>query len=129
MPADNCPRFLESDSVMCLARHVQSTQNKKFVISPQYLLVSTKTYYKLLKVSKSLQYFKKVSNEVHFLHADKHTMMVMARHVQSIHNKKLVIFLQHFNKKKDCNCFSCPTVMGSKCFRTGEKSKFSLAFE
>ena len=43
-----------------------------------------------------------------FLHADKHQsfckmalwiLIVVARHVQSTQNRKLLIFLQHFNKK------------------------------
>ena len=91
LPADNCPRFLKSDSVMCLARHAQSTQNKKFVISPQYLQASIKTYYKLIiwfwwqcstiskiseicgKVAMSWQYLKKeVRDKAEFLHVDKH---------------------------------------------------------
>ena len=42
---------------MCVASHAQITQNKKFVISLQYLQ-------------------KQVSDEVDFLHADKHQIFL-----------------------------------------------------
>ena len=60
---------------------------------------------KVLKVCKPLQYLKKeVRNGVHFLHADKHQSFLKVaiiafdgngRNVQSIWNRKLVIFLQY----------------------------------
>ena len=55
-PADNCQTFLQSYAViffMCVARHAQITQNKKFAISLQYLK-------------------KEVNDKVDFLHAGKH---------------------------------------------------------
>ena len=74
---------------MCVARHAQVTQNKRFVIS--------------------LQYFKKeLSDEVDFLHADKHesllqidTMILvgMVKHSQSYQNSKLAMSLQYLKKQ------------------------------
>ena len=61
------------------------------------------------KFTISLQYLKKeVRNRVHFLHADKHQSFYkftlsfsaeVARHIQSIQNRKLVMFLQYREKK------------------------------
>ena len=70
---------------MCVASHAQITQNKKFAIS--------------------LQYFKEeLSDEVDFLHADKHEsllqidtmiLMGMVKHSQSSQNGKFAMFLQY----------------------------------
>ena len=71
--------------LMDMNKHSQITQSNKFVISLQYLE-------------------KKVSNGVHFLHADRHQsfykltlsfLMEVARHAQSPQNRKLLIFLKH----------------------------------
>ena len=67
-----------------MIKHSQYTQSNKFSISLQYLK-------------------KKVTNGVYFLHADKHQsfyklglllLMELVRYIQSIKNRKLVIFLQ-----------------------------------
>ena len=69
---------------MDMIKHSQSTQNNNFGISVPYLK-------------------KGVRDGLHFLHADKHQSFYklalsfwveMARHIQSIQNRKLVIFLQ-----------------------------------
>ena len=74
---------------MCVARHAQITQNKKFAISLQYLK-------------------KEVSGEVDFLHGDKHEsflqidtmiLMGMVKHSYSFQNSKFAISLQ-YNKKE-----------------------------
>ena len=66
---------------MCVARHAQITQNKKFAISLQYLK-------------------KEVNDEVDFLHAGKHEnllqidtmiLMEMVKHFQSSQNSKFTI--------------------------------------
>ena len=73
-----------------MARHAQITQNKKFAISLQY-------------------HKKKVSNEVDFLHADKHEsllqigrmiLMEMFKHSQSSQKSKFIfcISLQYLKK-------------------------------
>ena len=71
LPADKHQKFLQIDTIifLCVARHAQIIQNVKFVISLQYLK-------------------KEVSNEVDFLHADKHE------------NRKIAISLQYLKKKK-----------------------------
>ena len=70
---------------MCVARHAQITKNNKFAISLQYLK-------------------KEVSDEVDFLHADKHEsllhndtmiLMGMLRHFQNIQSNKFAISLQY----------------------------------
>ena len=70
---------------MCVARHAQITKNNKFAISLQYLK-------------------KEVSDEVDFLHADKHesllhidTMILMGtlKHFQNIQSNKFAISLQY----------------------------------
>ena len=67
---------------MGFIKHSQSTQSNKLAMSLQYLK-------------------KEVRNGIHFLHADKHQgfcklallfLMEVARHVQSTHYRKLVIF-------------------------------------
>ena len=72
-----------------MARHAQITQSNKFAISLQYLM-------------------KKVSDEVDFLHADKHksllridTMisMEMVKHSQGSQNSKFAMSLQYLKKK------------------------------
>ena len=66
---------------MCVARHAQITQNKKFAISLQYLK-------------------KEVNDEVGFLHAGKHEnllqidtmiLMEMVKHFQSSQNSKFTM--------------------------------------
>ena len=74
---------------MCATKHAQSTQNNKSTISLQYLN-------------------KDVSDEIDFLHADKHkgllkidTMILMeiVRHSQNSQNSKLLMSLQYLKKK------------------------------
>ena len=71
------------------ARHPQSIQNNKFAISLQYLT-------------------KKVSDEVDFLHANKHegflqikTMVLieMVKHSQSSQNSKFTMYLQYLKQE------------------------------
>ena len=72
-----------------MARHAQITQNNKFAISLQYLK-------------------KEVSDEVHFLHADKHNnsslqiyamiLLEMVKHSQSSQNRKFAMSLQYLKK-------------------------------
>ena len=73
---------------MCVARHAQITQNNKFAISLQYLK-------------------KELSDEVDFLHADKHEsllqidsmiLMGMVKHSQSSQNSKFAMSLQYLKK-------------------------------
>ena len=72
-----------------MARHIQITQNNKFAISLEYLK-------------------KEVSDEVDFLHADKHesllqidTMILMGivKHSQSSQNSKFTMSLQYLKKE------------------------------
>ena len=84
MPADNCRRFFQSDTTIldvCVARHAQIIQNKKFAISLQYLK-------------------KEVNDKVDLLHAGKHKdllqidtmiLMEMVKHFQSSQNSKFAI--------------------------------------
>ena len=55
LPVDECQQFLQMipSFWVCVARHAQISQNNKFAISLQYLK-------------------KEVSDEVDFLHANKH---------------------------------------------------------
>ena len=96
-----------------MTRHAQITQNNKFAISLQYLK-------------------KELSDEVDFLHADKHEsllqidsmiLMGIVKHSQSSQNSKFPISLQYLRKKVEgevdfllviflqcikkncCNCF------------------------
>ena len=75
--------------LMGMIKYSQNTRRNKFAISLQYLK-------------------KEVRNRVHFLHADKHQSFYkftlsfsaeVARHIQSIQNRKLVMFLQYREKK------------------------------
>ena len=75
--------------LMGMIKYSQNTRRNKFAISLQYLK-------------------KEVRNRVHFLHADKHQSFYkftlsfsaeVARHIQSIQNRKLVKFLQYREKK------------------------------
>ena len=68
-----------------MARHAQITQNNKFAISLQYLK-------------------KEVSDEIDFLHADKHesllqidtmTLIGIVKHSQSSQNSKFTMSLQY----------------------------------
>ena len=86
LPVDK--RFLQS--VECVVRHAQITQNNKFAISVQYLQ-------------------KKVSDKVDCLHADKHksllqidTMILigMIKYSQRSQNSNFPITLQNLKKKK-----------------------------
>ena len=85
LPVDK--RFLQS--VECVVRHAQITQNNKFTISLQYLQ-------------------KKMSDKVDCLHADKHksllqidTMILigMIKHSQRSQNSNFPITLQNLKKK------------------------------
>ena len=71
---------------VCVSRHTQITQNKKFAIS--------------------LYYFKKeLSNEVDFLHAGKHESLLqtdskrMVKNFQSSHHSKFAMSLQYLKKE------------------------------
>ena len=84
---------------MGIIKHSQSSQSNKFATSLQYLK-------------------KEVSDDDHFLHADKHQnfyklalsfLMEVAKHVQSTQNRKLVIFLQY--NKKVLQVILCSVVM------------------
>ena len=75
--------------LMGMIKYSQNNRRNKFAISLQYLK-------------------KEVRNRVHFLHADKHQSFYkftlsfsaeVARHIQSIQNRKLVMFLQYREKK------------------------------
>ena len=75
--------------LMCVARHAQITQNKKFAISLQYLK-------------------KEVNDEVDFLHAGKHEillqidtmiLMEMVKHFQSSQNSKFTMSVQNLKKE------------------------------
>ena len=72
-----------------MARHAQITQNNKFAISLQYLK-------------------KELSDEVDFLHADKHEsllqidsmiLMGMVKHSQSSQKSKVAMFLWYLKKE------------------------------
>ena len=72
-----------------MARHAQITQNNKFAISLQYLK-------------------KELSDEVGFLHADKHESLLqidsmilkgMVKHSQSSQNSKFAMSLQYLKKE------------------------------
>ena len=74
---------------VCVTRHAQITQNNKFAIFLQYLK-------------------KEVSDEIDFLHADKHgsllqidamILMVMVKHSQSSQNSKFAMSLQYLKKE------------------------------
>ena len=82
-----------------MARHIQITQNNKFAISLEYLK-------------------KEVSDEVDFLHADKHesllqidTMILIGivKHSQSSQNSKFTMSLQYFKKEVggEVDFFAC----------------------
>ena len=98
---------------VCVTRHTQITQDSKFAVSLQYLK-------------------KELSDEVDFLHADKHEsllqidsmiLMGIVKHSQSSQNSKFPISLQYLRKKVEgevdfllviflqcikkncCNCF------------------------
>ena len=74
---------------MCVARHVQITQNKKFAISLQYLK-------------------KEMNVQVDFLHGGKHEnslqintiiLMEMVKHFQSSQNSKFTTSVQYLKKE------------------------------
>ena len=74
---------------MCVARHAQITQNRKFAISLQYLK-------------------RQVNDEVDFLHAGKHEnllqintmiLMEMVKYFQSSQNSKFTMSVQHLKKE------------------------------
>ena len=82
---------------MCEARHAQITQNNKFAISLQYLK-------------------KELSDEVDFLHADKHEsllqidsmiLMGMVKHSQSSQNSKFAMFHNILKKKLEMKLIFC----------------------
>ena len=78
MPADNCQRFLQSDTI--IARHAQITQNKKVAISVQYRK-------------------KEVNDEVNLLKVDTIILMGMVKHFQSSQNSTFAMSLQYLQKK------------------------------
>ena len=64
LPAGKCRKFLQSDTIIlcvcvcvCVARHAKITQHNKFAISVQHVK-------------------EEVSDEVNFLHADKHESLL-----------------------------------------------------
>ena len=74
---------------MCVARHAQITQNRKFAISLQYLK-------------------RQVNDEVDFLHAGKHEnllqintmiLMEMVKYFQSSQNSKFTMSVQQLKKE------------------------------
>ena len=84
---------------MCVARHAQITQNNKFAISLQYLK-------------------KKLSDEVDFLHADKHEsllqvdsmiLMGMVKLSRSLQNSNFAVSLRYLKKevKDKVDFFAC----------------------
>ena len=103
---------------VCVARHVQSTQNNKFAMSLQYLMENIKGFFKLIlsfqvTLITSLLFLrnilrKKSVRKLIFLHADEHQsfqmltllfLMEVTRHVQSTQNMMLVMFLQYLKEK------------------------------
>ena len=78
MPADNCQRFLQSDTI--IARHAQITQNKNVAISVQYRK-------------------KEVNDEVNLLKVDTIILMGMVKHFQSSQNSTFAMSLQYLQKK------------------------------
>ena len=75
--------------LMCVARHAQITQNRKFAISLQYLK-------------------RQVNDEVDFLHAGKHEnllqintmiLMEMVKYFQSSQNSKFTMSVQYLKKE------------------------------
>ena len=103
---------------VCVARHVQSTQNNKFAMSLQYLMENIKGFFKLIlsfqvTLITSLLFLrnilrKKSVMKLIFLHADEHQsfqmltllfLMEVTRHVQSTQNMMLVMFLQYLKEK------------------------------
>ena len=96
MPTDKRQRFLQIAIIIlggrvcvCVARHAQITQNNKSAISLQYLK-------------------KEFSDEVDFLHADKHESLLqidgmismeMVKHSQSSRNSKFAMSLQYLKKE------------------------------
>ena len=111
---------------LCIARHAQSTQNKKFAYLYKVILslfmgmIKHSQSTKSNKFAISLQYLKKkVRDGVHFLHAYKHQnfyklallfLMEVPRHIKSTQNRKLVIFLQCI-KKNLSELLLCSIVM------------------
>ena len=74
---------------VCVTRHTQITQDSKFAVSLQYLK-------------------KELSDEVDFLHADKHEsllqidsmiLMGIVKHSQSSQNSKFAMSLQYLKKE------------------------------
>ena len=74
-----------------MTAHTETTQNNEFAISLQYLK-------------------KEVSDEVYFLHVDKHENLIqidtmiwmgIAKHSQSFENNKFVLCLQYLKKEVD----------------------------
>ena len=85
--------------LMCVARHAQITQNRKFAISLQYLK-------------------RQVNDEVDFLHAGKHEnllqinamiLMEMVKYFQSSQNSKFTMSVQHLKKevRDEVDFFAC----------------------
>ena len=102
MPADNCQRFLQRETIifMYVASHAQITQNKKSDISLQYLK-------------------KEVNDKVNLLHANKHgilpqidtmIMMGMVKHFQSSQNSMFVMSLQCLKKKLEMKLIFCKQI-------------------
>ena len=102
---------------VCVASHVQITQNKKFAISLQYLKIE-------------------VSDEVDFLHSDKHesfslidTMILigMVKHSQSSQNSKFAMSLQYLKKEVRDEagfCMQANIKVSNKLIPTPWASKF-----
>ena len=93
---------------MCVARHAQITQNRKFAISLQYLK-------------------REVNDEVDFLHAGKHenllqidTMILteMVKYFQSSQNSKFTMYLQYLRKEDRDKFIFCMQISIKVAFNT-----------
>ena len=94
--------------LMCVARHAQITQNKKFVISLQYLK-------------------REVNDELNFLHAGKHEnmlqidtmiLMEMVKHFESSDNSKFTMSLQYLKKEDRYKLIFCMQISIKVAFNT-----------
>ena len=75
--------------VIAMIKHSESTKSNMFAISLQYLQ----------KKKLEMEFIFWRSDFLHFYKLALFFLMEVARHVQSIQNKKVVIFLQYIKKK------------------------------
>ena len=99
---------------MCVARHAQITQNRKFAISLQYLK-------------------REVNDEVDFLHAGKHENLLqidtieMVKHFQSSQNSKFTMSVQYLKIEDRGKLIFCRQISIKVAFNTlGTKVGFFL---